>query len=180
MPLADRSTTGDRQVIGDRDDVARMRVEWKLLMAAQLAGLAERALDIVTDYVKERTQFGRPVGGFQAVQHGLADCVAPIEGSKLLVSKAAWTFDHALHADLDVVHGDVEDPGVLATMAFAFSSETAMAVTKKAVQFHGSYGVSREYDIQLYHRRARGWSLVMGAPAIQLDDLADLLWPAVV
>ena len=178
MPLADRSTAGDRQVIGGRDDFARMLVEWKLLQAAQLAALAERALDIVTDYVKERTQFGRPVGGFQAVQHGLADCVAPIEGSSLLVSKAAWAFDEALRGHLDIAHGDVEDPDALATMAFAFASETAMAVTRKAVQFHGSYGVSREYDIQLYHRRARGWPLVMGDPAIQLDDLADLLWPA--
>jgi alkylation response protein AidB-like acyl-CoA dehydrogenase len=176
MPVADRLATGDRVVIGDRDAFVAARVEWKLLQAAQLAGLAARALEIVTEYVKERTQFGRPVGGFQAVQHGLADCVAPIEGSNLLVSKAAWAFDRGLD-DVDIIHGDVDDPRVLATMAFAFAAETAMAVTKKAVQYHGSYGVSREYDIQLYYRRARGWPLLIGDPELQLHDLADLLWP---
>jgi alkylation response protein AidB-like acyl-CoA dehydrogenase len=178
LPLADRSTSGDRQVIGDRDAFVAARLEWTLLQAAQLAGLAQRALEIVTEYVKERTQFGRPVGGFQAVQHGLADCVAPIEGTNLLVSKAAWVFDRNAGGELDVPHGDVDDAAVLASMAFAFATEAAMAVTKKAVQYHGSYGVSREYDIQLYYRRARGWPLVMGDPDLELDHLADLLWPA--
>jgi alkylation response protein AidB-like acyl-CoA dehydrogenase len=177
-PLADRSTVGDRYVIGDRETFDRCLLEWKLLQAAQLVGLASRALEIVTDYVTERVQFGRPVGGFQAVQHGLADCVAPIEGSRLLAAKAAWAIDDGLSGRVDIAHGDIEDPWVLATMAFAFAAETAAAVTKKAVQYHGSYGVAVEYDIQLYYRRARGWPLVLGDPADQLDDLADLLWPA--
>jgi alkylation response protein AidB-like acyl-CoA dehydrogenase len=148
-----------------------------LLQAAQLVGLSSRALELATQYVTERQQFGRPVGGFQAVQHGLADCVAPIEGARLLAAKAAWAFDNDLDGRVDVDNGDIEDPKVLATMAFAFAAETAALVTKKAVQYHGSYGVSVEYDIQLYYRRARGWPLVAGDPARQHHDLADLLWP---
>jgi len=178
MPIADRPTAGDRAVVGDRETFARSLVEWKLLQAAQLAGLAARALEIVTQYVKDRTQFGRPVGGFQAVQHGLADCVGPVEGSRLLAAKAAWALDEGLHGALDVAHNDVEDPAALAAMAFAFAAETAAFTTKKAVQYHGSYGVSLEYDIQLYFRRSRGWPLVLGDPAHQHRELADIFWPA--
>jgi alkylation response protein AidB-like acyl-CoA dehydrogenase len=180
-PIADRSSRGDRQVVGDLRTFARSLVEWKLLMAAQLAGLAARALEIVTAYVIEREQFGRPVGGFQAVQHGLADCVAPVEGARLLAAKAAWALDQGLDDGesqrTDAAHGDVEAPAVLAAMAFAFAAETAALTTKKAVQYHGSYGVSVEYDIQLHYRRARGWPLLLGDPARQHDVLADLLWP---
>jgi alkylation response protein AidB-like acyl-CoA dehydrogenase len=176
-PLADRSTSGDRQVIGDRRMFERGLAEWKVLQASQLVGLATRALEIVTEYVTERQQFGRPVGGFQAVQHGLADCVAPIEGSRLLATKAAWAVDEGLEGHIDVEHDDIEDPAVLATMAFVFAAETAGVVTKKAVQYHGSYGVSVEYDIQLYYRRARGWPLVVGSPGAQHQHLADLIWP---
>ena len=178
MPIADRPTAGDRVVVGDRSTFDRCLVEWKLLQAAQLAGLAARALEIVTEYVKDRTQFGRPVGGFQAVQHGLADCVGPVEGSRLLAAKAAWALDVGLHGALDAAHNDVDDPAALAAMAFAFAAETAAHTTRKAVQYHGSYGVSLEYDIQLYFRRARGWPLVLGDPAHQHRELADLLWPA--
>lgn len=176
-PVADRSTAGDSDVLGDRKAFERYVDEWKVLQAAALGGLAARALEIVTAYVKERTQFGRPVGGFQAVQHGLADCVAPIEGARLLAAKAAWAMDRRDDAHLDVAHSDFEDAAALASMAFAFAADAAATVTKKAVQYHGSYGVSQEYDIQLYYRRARGWSLALGDPARQLDQLADRLWP---
>jgi alkylation response protein AidB-like acyl-CoA dehydrogenase len=181
MPIADRTSVGvgvgERAVIGDRAGFARVLVEWKLLQAAALAGLAARALEIAVEYVKDRSQFGRPVGGFQAVQHGLADVVGPVEGSRLLALKAAWALDEKRDGMLDAFHNDVEDPAALAAMAFAFSAETAAHTTKKAVQYHGSYGVSLEYDIQLYFRRARGWPLVLGDPAHQHRELADLLWP---
>lgn len=176
-PVSDRSTAGDREVLGDHKAFEWYVEEWKVLQAAALVGLATRALEIVTDYVKERSQFGRPVGGFQAVQHGLADCVAPIEGARLLATKAAWAMDRGGSGQLDVAHSDFDDAAALASMAFVFAAEAAAMVTKKAVQYHGSYGVSEEYDIQLYYRRARGWSLALGDPSHQLDELADRLWP---
>jgi alkylation response protein AidB-like acyl-CoA dehydrogenase len=177
LPLADRATDGDRTVLGDRAAFAGAIVEWKILQAAALGGLAARALEIVTEYVKERSQFGRPVGGFQAVQHGLAECVGPVEGARLLAAKAAWSHDRGLHGALAVDDNDVQDPAALAAMAFAFASETAALVTKRAVQYHGSYGVSTEYDIQLYFRRARGWSLLLGDPTRQHREVAALCWP---
>jgi alkylation response protein AidB-like acyl-CoA dehydrogenase len=176
-PLADRPTAGDRVVVGDRSMFVRAVGEWQLLQAGQLAGLAARSLEIVTAYVSQRQQFGRPVGEFQAVQHGLADCVASVEGSRLLAAKAAWAVDEGLSNRIDMDHGEVGDADSLALMAFLFAAEAAALVTKQAVQYHGSYGVAREYDIQLYYRRARGWPLVLGDPGAQLQRLSDKLWP---
>lgn len=176
-PVADRSTTGRRLVLGDITDFERILTEWKTLVAASLAGLARHALQLGTEYAKERIQFGRPIGGFQAVQHGLADCVPLVEGATLLSRKAAWAIDAGRHGELAWAENDVHDPAALATMAFSFASEAAALTTKRSLQYHGSYGFSREYDVQLYYRRARGWPLVLRSPARERAALADLLWP---
>ncbi len=176
-PVADRATTGSRVVLGDAGVFEHLLTEWKILTAAGLAGLARRALGLGVEYAKERVQFGRSIGGFQAVQHGLADCVAPVEGATLLARKAAWSLDHARHGELAWAENDVCDPDALAAMAFAFASETAALATKRSLQYHGAYGFSREYDIQLYFRRARGWPLLWGSPARERAHLAERLWP---
>jgi alkylation response protein AidB-like acyl-CoA dehydrogenase len=176
-PVAHRATAGDRVVLGGPVEFAQVRTEWKLLQAAALAGLAARALEIGTEYAKERTQFGRPIGGFQAVQHGLAECVAPVQGAGLLARKAAWALDHEKHGDLRWGENEVHDPAALASMAIVFAGEAAALTTKRALQYHGAYGFSREYDIQLYYRRARGWPLLLGDPARERAALANAFWP---
>jgi alkylation response protein AidB-like acyl-CoA dehydrogenase len=176
-PVADRVCSGPRVVLGDAGVFERLLAEWKILTAASLAGVARRALHLGVEYAKERVQFGRPIGGFQAVQHGLSDCVGPVEGTTMLARKAAWSLDHARHGELAWTENDVHDPDALAAMAFAFASETAALTTKRSLQYHGAYGFSREYDIQLYYRRARGWPLLWGSPARERAHLAELLWP---
>jgi alkylation response protein AidB-like acyl-CoA dehydrogenase len=176
-PVADRATAGRRVQLGSGSDFERILTEWRVLLAASLAGLGRRALQLGTDYAKERIQFGRPIGGFQAVQHGLADCVPLVEGAALLARKAAWAVDEGRHGALDWAENDVHDPAALATMAFSFASEAAALTTKRSLQYHGSYGFSREYDVQLYYRRARGWPLLLDSPARERAALADLLWP---
>ncbi|MFN8025994.1 MAG: acyl-CoA dehydrogenase family protein [Acidimicrobiia bacterium] len=178
MPIADRATAGDRTVVGDRGAFDRALLGGSCSRPRSWPGCASRALEIAVEYVKDRHQFGRPVGGFQALQHGLADVVGPVEGARLIALKAAWAVDEGRDGMLDATHNDVDDPAALAGIAFAFAAETAALTTKKALQYHGSYGVSLEYDIQLYFRRARGWPLVLGDPADQHRELADLLWPA--
>jgi alkylation response protein AidB-like acyl-CoA dehydrogenase len=175
--MAHRSTSGDRVVLGGRAEFAGVLTEWKLLQAAALAGLAARALEIGTDYAKERTHFDRPIGAFQAVQHGLAECLGPVEGARLLARKAAWAVDRGTHGELAWDENEVYDPAALASMAIVFAAETAALTTKRALQYHGAYGFAREYDIQLYHRRARGWPLLLGDPTRERAVLADLLWP---
>ena len=94
VPLADRScAAGHREVIGDSTRWSVALAEWKILTAASMVGVATRALELGVAYVKERHQFGRPIGSFQAVQHGFADLVGLVDGSRLLVHKAAWACD---------------------------------------------------------------------------------------
>jgi alkylation response protein AidB-like acyl-CoA dehydrogenase len=175
-PLADRSTQGDRIRLGGAEDLHIVLVEWKLLAAAQLVGLAARALTIGIEYARDRKQFGRPIAEFQVVQHGLAECIPLVEGARLLARKAAWAHDRRVEGSWDGEE-DREDADVLASMAFVFATEVASTTTKRALQYHGAYGFSAEYDIQLYFRRARGWPLVLWGAGTERQRLADRLWP---
>src|SRR4051794_23172149 len=163
-PLADRSTTGAAAVAAAGDFAAALD-EWKTLTAAALVGVAAKAQELGVTYAKARHQFDRPIGSFQAVQHGLADMVGPIHGARLLTGKAAWACDH-----------DPGDRARLASMAFLFATELAKTSTARSLHFHGGYGVMREYDIQLYYRRARGWPLVYQDTEHEYLSLADELF----
>lgn len=137
--------------------------EWRVLTAAALVGIAQRALEIGVAYVKERHAFGQPIGGFQGVAHRLADRATEIDGAQLLVREAAWAA--------------AEDPQrapMLAAMAFGFAADTARDTTYYALHFHGGYGFMLEYDAQLYFRRARAWAGVLGEPRDAYRRVADL------
>jgi alkylation response protein AidB-like acyl-CoA dehydrogenase len=173
-PLADRDLTGpDRRVLASgpaaADAFAAANDEWRVLTAAALAGLAAAALDLAVAYVKERHQFGVPIGSFQAIQHGLADLPGAVIGAELLVHEAAWALTTGLTAPTGATGAQ------LAVMAFQFAAEVARDVTARCVQYHGGYGVAEEYDAQLLYRRARGWALVAGDPADGLRHLGELL-----
>jgi alkylation response protein AidB-like acyl-CoA dehydrogenase len=139
---------------------------WRLLTAAALNGLGARALAIAVDYVKERKAFGVPIGWFQSVRHRLADAVVAGDGSALLAFEAAWS-------------DDVNDPRAhqLAAMAFIFASETTFHTCREALQFHGGYGVTLEYDIQMLFRRAKAWPLAIGDIRRQYHALGNELFP---
>lgn len=178
-PLADRSASlGERIVIGGRDEFDVALAEWKTLTAATLAGIAAEALDMAVEYVKERHQFGVPIGSFQSVQHGLADLPGRIDGARLLVHQAASGLDPGIAGVCDAATDDITDGRALASMALLFAGDVARDVTDRSLHFHGGYGFAEEYDIQLYYRRARGWALVLGDPAAQYLELADRLWPS--
>jgi alkylation response protein AidB-like acyl-CoA dehydrogenase len=177
QPLADRSArAGTRTVIGDAASFARALDEWKVLTAAALVGIGASALDMGVEYVMARHQFGVPVGSFQAVQHGLADLPALIDGARLLMYKAAWAGDGGGNGSLDVDLDDIEDFPTLASMAYLFATDAAAHATDRSLHFHGGYGFSEEYDIQLFYRRARGWALVFDDTASEALRLADRLF----
>ena len=170
-PLAHRDMsgiTGHRFVIATGPEASALAAtaldEWRLLTAAALVGLAGAALDIGVDYVSTRHQFGVPIGTFQSIQHGLAEVSGPLSGARLLAAKAAWVGDQGL-ADLSR----------LAPMALLFASELASTVTRRALHYHGGYGVMEEYSIQMYYRRAKGWTLVLDDPARETQRLADVV-----
>ncbi len=176
-PLADRSARqGARQVLGGRDGFPAALDGWKTLTAAALIGIAAAALDMGVEYVMARHQFGVPIGSFQAVQHGLADLPALVDGGRLLTHKAAWAGDRPDPGSCDVDDNDITDPSVLASMAYVFAGEVAAQATDRSLHYHGGYGFSAEYDIQLYYRRARGWWLVYDDPQRECLRLADRLF----
>jgi len=124
-------------------------------IAAQALGIAEGALDITIDYVKERKQFGRPIAAQQNTAFQIADMAARIEAAKLLVYKAA------VKKDTDKQYG------FEAAMAKLFAAETAMAVTTKCVQLFGGYGYIREYDIERMMRDAKITEIYEGTSEVQ-------------
>lgn len=114
-----------------------------VLLAAQAVGGARYALDITVQYAKDRKQFDKPLGAFQAIAHYLSDAVTAVDGAETLVYEAAWARD----AGKPVAR--------LAPMAKLFACQTFRDVTAMAQQVFGGVGFTVEYDIQLYFRRAK-------------------------
>ncbi|MDP2005318.1 MAG: acyl-CoA dehydrogenase [Rubrivivax sp.] len=139
--------------------------EWKLLTAAQLAGLAGRALAMAAAYASERRQFDKAIGSFQGIAHPLADSLTEVEGAQLLVWRAVWALAHR-----------PTEAAAAISAAWIWTAQAAPRATARALHTFGGYGVSLEYDIQLYYRRARAWSLVRGDLRDELQRLADRLW----
>jgi alkylation response protein AidB-like acyl-CoA dehydrogenase len=169
-PLADWRVQGaERSVLASGNAARRLHRQgcdlWKLLTSAALNGLQQSALEIAVTYVKTREAFGRPIGWFQAVQHRLADVAVAGDGARLLTYEAAWARDTGQ-----------EKAAALATMAFLFSSETALHTARESLQFHGGYGYTLEYDIQLFFRRAKAWPMSLGDPRRHYQDLALRLY----
>lgn len=114
-----------------------------ILLAAQAVGGADRALEITVQYSKEREQFDKPIGSFQALAHYMADCSATVEGARVLVHEAAWA------------HSQGTSVKRLAPMAKLYACNAFRDTTAKCEQIHGGYGFTLDYDIQLYYRRAK-------------------------
>jgi alkylation response protein AidB-like acyl-CoA dehydrogenase len=114
-----------------------------ILLAAQAIGGAERALEITVQYAKDRKQFDKPLGAFQAIAHYLSDATTVIDGGKALVWEAAWA------------RASGRSTARLAPMAKLFACQTYRDVTAMAQQVWGGVGFTLEYDIQLYFRRAK-------------------------
>jgi len=118
-------------------------LEGVVLLAAQAMGGAERALEITVQYAKDRKQFDKPLGAFQAISHYLADAATAIEGGKTLVYEAAWA------------HANGHSIERLAPMSKLFACKTYRDMTAMAQQVWGGVGFTIEYDIQLFFRRAK-------------------------
>jgi 3-oxocholest-4-en-26-oyl-CoA dehydrogenase beta subunit len=109
---------------------------------AEMVGGARRVLDMTVEYVKGRTQFGRPVGSFQAVQHHCADMAIELQGARALARRAAWRLGEGLAAGREVA---------LAKIAL---NEAFPRICATAHQCHGAIGFTEEHDLQLYTRRS--------------------------
>ena len=114
-----------------------------ILLAAQATGGAEKALEITVEYAKERVQFDKPLGSFQAIAHYLSDAATMVDGGKTLVYEAAWARSNG------------KSISRLAPMAKLFACQTYRDLTAMAEQVWGGVGFTIEYDIQLFFRRAK-------------------------
>jgi alkylation response protein AidB-like acyl-CoA dehydrogenase len=136
--------------VGPADRIASGFAGWNrvmqdgvILLAAWAMGGAERAVELTVEYAKERVQFDKPLGAFQAISHYLADATTKVDGGKVLAYEAAWARSQG------------RDVARLAPMAKLFACQTFRDVTAMCQQVWGGVGFTIEYDIQLYFRRAK-------------------------
>lgn len=134
--------------------------ESRIEIAAQALGIAQGAFDRTVNYLKQRKQFGQPLGAFQALQHRMADLRAEIEAVRLLVYKAAWNFD-----------ARKPDPA-LTSMAKYLAGKLAVKVCDEAVQMHGGYGYIAEYEVERFLRDAKITEIYEGTKEVQLNTIA--------
>lgn len=139
--------------------------EWKLLMASYVAGMGCEVLRIGAAYASERVQFDRVIGTFQAIAHPLADAATEVEASRLMVHEALWAIDRGR-----------PEAGALVSMAFVWAVGAATRAARRTLHTHGGYGLSLEYDPQLYYRRVKAMPLLVGDPNDMLLEAADRLW----
>ena len=125
-----------------------------ILLAAEQIGAATHCLDLTVQYTKDRVQFDRPIGSFQALKHRMADLYVSVQSARAVVGAA------------------VADPTpVSATLARLAASEAFTKVAAEAVQLHGGIAITWESDIQLYFKRAHGSGQLLGPPREQLRRL---------
>ncbi|HZO07012.1 MAG TPA: acyl-CoA dehydrogenase family protein [Solirubrobacterales bacterium] len=156
-------------VLGEVDQawtqlMAGLNVE-RLILAATMLGIAQRAFDDALHYVKERRQFGRPIGSFQALQHRLADLATDLEAARLMTRWVATLTD--------------EDPDRMlpqqASMVKLFVTEVAKRTTIEGMQLMGGYGYSSEYDMERLVRAAMVSTIYGGTSEIQRTIIAKTL-----
>ncbi len=124
-------------------------------IAAQALGIAQAAYENSVSYAKERQQFNKPISRFQTIQNYLADMATNIDAGRLLLHRAAALKDKGVPFSAQ------------ASMAKLFCSETARNVTDMAVQIHGGYGYSKEYDVERYFRDAKVTQIYEGTSEVQ-------------
>jgi len=137
-------------------DAERPRDERFAALALEAVGIASKALELAVDYVKEREQFGRKIGAYQAVSHPLADTYVETELARSLAYWAAWC-----------VGEQDELAPVAAAAAKSYSGDTAVAACERSIQVHGGIGFTWEHVLHTYYTRAL-WIQSHGGYARQL------------
>ena len=135
----------------------------EVLLAAELTGIAQRALDIAVAYAGERSQFGRKIGSFQGVSHRCARMLLEVECARSLTRYGAWTADH-----------DVPALPLAASAAKATAADAAWRVTASTLQVLGGIGFTWEHDIHLLMRRARATALLLRSATQHRLRIAEL------
>ena len=131
-------------------------------LAAEQVGGASRVLEMAVQYAKDRVQFGRPIGSFQAIKHKCADMLVEVESARSALYYAAWAAGA----------GDAELPAV-ASLAKSYCSEAYFHAAAQNIQIHGGIGFTWEHPAHLYFKRAKSSELLFGDPAYHRELLAQ-------
>lgn len=129
-------------------------------IASQAVGLAQAALDDAVDYAQDREQFGKAIGEIQSIRHKLADMETQVRAGRALVREAAALADAG------------EDFRQAASAAKYYASEAAVDVTNEAVQVHGGYGYTTDFDVERYYRDSKITTIYEGTSEIQKEVIA--------
>jgi alkylation response protein AidB-like acyl-CoA dehydrogenase len=152
--IFDNVNVSERSILGKRDEgwpvVRNILQKAAVAKCAEMVGGAQAALDMAVSYAKERVQFGRPIGSFQAIQHYCANMAMDVSGSRFVTYKAAWKVSEGLPAALD------------AAIAKAWVSEAYGRVALLAHQIFGAIGFTMDHDIHLYYRQAKAAEIIFG------------------
>jgi alkylation response protein AidB-like acyl-CoA dehydrogenase len=142
---------------------ATMQIAASALAAEQVGG-AQRVLDASVEYAKNRVQFGRPIGSFQAIKHKCADMLLDVESAKSAAYYAAWASQERN-----------EELPIAASLAKSFCSEAYFHCAAENIQIHGGIGFTWEHPAHLYFKRAKSSELFLGDPAYHRELLAQRL-----
>ena len=144
-------------------DVAGGRDRLAVAIAAELTGIAQRAMEMAVEYARERQQFGRPIGAYQGVGHRCAAMLLATEESRSLTYYASWTAD-----------AEPESLPLAAAMAGARSADAGWQVPASALQVFGGIGFTWEHDLQFWLKRGRVAGRMLGTPRDHRERVADL------
>ncbi len=149
----------DEQRLGELDrgffDTLKILDKGRIGIGAWAVGIGRAAFEAARRYAKERVQFDRPIGEFQAIQHMLADMATELDAARLLVWRAAWMADEGRQTTLE------------SSVAKYFAARATMRACNSAVQIHGGYGYTREFDVERYLRDAKLAEIGEGTNEVQ-------------
>ena len=137
-------------------------------ISAELTGIAQRTMEMAVDYAKERQQFGRPIGSYQAVSHRCAQMLLETEGARSATYYAAWAAD-----------ASPDDLQLAASMAKAYASDAGWRVPDQSLQVHGGIGFTWEHDLHFFLKRARVDASMFGDSHWHRERVADSILTAV-
>jgi alkylation response protein AidB-like acyl-CoA dehydrogenase len=166
LTFNDARVSADRLIGGENKGwevlLSGLQME-RVTSAAGNCGAAQAAVDLATQYAKERKQFGRPIGAFQAIAHMLADMATEVEAARSLTWRAAWMASTGQDALREI------------TMAKLLSSETYVKVANMGMQIFGGFGYSMEFDMQRHYRDSRSATIAAGTSQVQRNLIANLM-----
>jgi alkylation response protein AidB-like acyl-CoA dehydrogenase len=154
---------GEEDAFGGDSAMDDARTRAYIALAAELTGIAQRALEMAVDYAKERKQFNRPIGAYQAVSHRCAQMLLETEGARSASYYAAWAADN-----------EPETAPLAASMAKAYASDAGTRVTGASLQVHGGIGFTWEHDIHLFLKRAQSDAVMFGDSRWHRERVAEL------